>query len=127
MIDFDGKSNRKIRGGVSDASTAFELYESAARQGNADAQFAVGMLYRDGEGVDESLDKSLEVEEGVEQSLEKSFVARPNTHHAGLEGGGHVEAQYVASTLMFSEPPATRDPQAMVLLEKAAAAGDQVR
>ena len=47
-------------GCVSDQETAFDLYESAARQGMSSAQYNVGVAYRDAHGISRNLTKALE-------------------------------------------------------------------
>ena len=47
-------------GCVLDQETAFDLYESAARQGMSSAQYNVGVAYRDAKGISRNLSKAVE-------------------------------------------------------------------
>jgi hypothetical protein len=59
---------------------AIEIYQELAQQGDVDAQFALGGLYRSGRGIEKDTTKA---------------------HHWFLQAAkqGHVEAQYTTGTM----------------------------
>ena len=47
-------------GVVQDDGRAFKLYRQAARQGHANSQFNLGVMYREGRGCEQSHERAVE-------------------------------------------------------------------
>ena len=108
-----------------DYKKALELYQLSAGQDNADAQYALGLMYYYGEGVAENISKALAYfEKSASQGHDSAQTSLAEIYHFGKKG---IERDHLKAMELYKKAAIKNNDQALYQLARLYKKGDVVK